>query len=82
MTSLHQDTRSGIRASKVHCVQCFHLFVLFLSPNDTKVIKVSSAALSAKRLLEGEDHTGHTVPVPYGTKDAISKPGSERRKHF
>lgn len=45
-----------------------------LSPNDPKVIKVSSTALGAKRLLEGENHRGHTVPVPRGSKDAVSKP--------
>lgn len=45
-----------------------------LSPNDPKVIKVSSTTLGAKRLLEGENHRGHAVPVPRGSKDAISKP--------
>lgn len=50
-----------------------------ISPNDPKVIKVSSAALGAKRLLEGENHRGHTGPVPYGSKDAISKPTKPTR---
>lgn len=48
------------------------------SPDYTKVIKVSSTALSAKRLLEGENHTSDIVPVPDGSKDAIPKP--ERTK--
>lgn len=44
------------------------------SPDYAKVIKVSSTALSAKWLLEGENHTGYIIPVPYGCKDTISKP--------
>lgn len=56
------------------------IWMYCLSPNDTKVIKVSSTALSAKRLLEGEDHTGHTAPVPYRSKDTITKPGREKIK--
>lgn len=51
-----------------------------ISPNDPKVIKVSSAALGAKRLLEGENHRGHAGPVPYGSKDAISKPTNQQHK--
>lgn len=47
---------------------------MFLSPNDAKIIKVASSSLSAKRFLKGEDNTGHTVPVPDGPKDAVSKP--------
>lgn len=86
MTSLHRETRTGIRAGKgcsitITLCSVFYLNAPSLSPNDTKVVKVSSATLSAKRLLEGEDHTRHAVPVPYGSKDAISKPGSERIKH-
>lgn len=57
---------------------CFSLSVTGSSPDYTKVIKVSSTALSAKRLLEGENHTSHIVPVPDGSKDAITKP--ERTK--
>lgn len=49
-----------------------------ISPNDPKVIKVSSATLGAKRLLEGENHCGHTGPVPYGSKDTISKPTTQQ----
>lgn len=51
-----------------------------ISPNDPKVIKVSSAALGAKRLLEGENHRGHAGPVPYGSKDAISKPPNQQHE--
>lgn len=54
------------------------MFSWMYSPYDTKVIKVSSTALSAKRLLERKDHTGHTAPVPYGSKDTITKPGREK----
>lgn len=49
------------------------------SPDYTKVIEVSSTALSAKWLLEGENHTGYIIPVPYGSEDTISKP---ERKMF
>lgn len=45
--------------------------------NNTKVVKVAAAALSPKGLLESEDHTGHTVPVPDRSKDTISKPVNE-----
>lgn len=46
------------------------------SPNDAKVIKVTSPALGAKRLLEADDNTGHAAPVPNGSKNPISKPDS------
>lgn len=46
---------------------------MFLLPNDAKIIKVASSPLSAKRFFKGEDNTGHTVPVPDGPKDAVSK---------
>lgn len=52
----------------------FSLSVTGSSPDYTKVIKVSSTALSAKRLLEGENHASDIAPVPDGSKDSITKP--------
>lgn len=83
---LHDISTSRKRTAISVTITLYSVFSLLsectcLLPNDTKVIKVSSTTLSAKRLLEGKDHTGHTVPVPYGSKDAISKPGRESIKH-
>ena len=46
----------------------------FRSPDDAKIIKVAPSPLGAKGFFEGEDHTGHAVPVPDGPEDAIAKP--------
>lgn len=57
----------------------FEAAAMFLSPNDSKVIEVSSSTLSAKRLFKGENDTGHTVPVPDRSKDAVPKPAGRSR---
>lgn len=43
------------------------------SPNYSKIIEVASSPLSAKWLLKGKNHTGHIVPVPDWSEDAVSK---------
>ena len=51
--------------------------------DDAKFIKVTSTALSAKRLFKGDENTGDVVPVPSGTKNAIAKAQShEVLDHF
>ena len=47
------------------------------SPDDAKIIKVAPSPLGAEGFFEGEDHTGHAVPVPDGPKDAIAKPETQ-----
>lgn len=49
-------------------------------PDDAKVIKIATAALGAKRLFEGQHHTGHAIPVPDGTKDTVAKPTEAWKK--
>lgn len=44
-----------------------------LLPDNPKFIKVAPTALSAKGLLEGEDHTGNIVSVPDRAKDPVGK---------
>lgn len=44
------------------------------SPYDSKIIKIAASPLSAKRLLEGKNHTGYVVPVPDWPKDAVPEP--------
>lgn len=44
-----------------------------LSPDDPKFIEIAPTTLSAKGLLEGEDHAGDVVPVPDGAEDPVGK---------
>jgi hypothetical protein len=42
-------------------------------PDDTELVKVPAAALSAKGLLEHDLHRGNVVAVPDRSKDTICK---------
>ena len=52
------------------------LGILFPSPDDTKIIKVTSSSLSAEWFFKGEDNTGHAVPVPDRPEDPVPKPAT------
>lgn len=45
-----------------------------LSPDDAKIVEVSSSALSAEWLFKGENDAGDTVSVPDRPKDSVPKP--------
>ena len=50
-----------------------HEVVLHDVANDAKLIKVAAAALSAKRLLEGDLNVGDVVQVPGRPQECICK---------
>ena len=51
--------------------------VLHHITNNTKLIKVATSSLSAKRLLEGDNDIVYTVTIPERLEDGVSKPGME-----
>ncbi len=57
--------------------------VLHNIANDAKLIEVTSATLSSKRLLERDDDGGDVVAVPCGTEEPVAKPdGHQVLHHF
>ena len=47
--------------------------VLHHVSDDAELVKVASSALSAKRLLEGDEYGGDVVSVPGGVENAIAE---------
>ena len=46
------------------------------SPDDAKLVKVAAPTLRSKRFLEGDDHAGNVVSIPYRAENSVPKPGT------
>jgi hypothetical protein len=54
--------------------------VLHHISDDAEFVKVASSALSAKRLLEGDEHRGDVVSVPGGVENAVAESNNKITK--
>lgn len=50
--------------------------IIRILPDDTKLIKVASPALSSKWFFKTDHHWCYTVTVPDWTEDTVTKPGN------